>query len=124
MSITDRTKDLKYKIPGMYYIILIILIIITIWIIGSLSGFIPIEDILLNFIGFISMLVSITMLAIIGAIFLGMYLSHRILSKKGFTPFEISMLEMHEDIKDMKKRLNKIENQINNNIKTNKTNKK
>jgi amino acid permease len=124
MSIADKTKDLKYKVPMMFYVVLLILIIIAIWIIGSLSGFIPIKDILLNFIGFISMLVSITMLAIVGAIFLGMYLSHRILTKKGFTPFEISMLEMHEDIKDVKKRLSKIENQINNDMKTNGGNKK
>jgi amino acid permease len=115
MKLAKNTKELKYRIPMMYYLILLILIIIAIWIIGTLSGIIPIKDILLNFIGFISMLVSITMLAIVGAIFLGMYLSHRILTKKGFTPFEISMLEMHEDIKDMKKRVTKMENQLNNN---------
>lgn len=114
MRISSRTKELKYKVPAMYYLILLILIVIAIWIIGTLSGLIPIEDILLNFIGFISMLVSITMLAIFGAIFLGMYLSHRILTKKGFTPFEISMMEMHEDIKEMKDRLSKLEEEINN----------
>jgi hypothetical protein len=59
------------------------------------------------------MLVSITTLAIVGAIFLGMYLSHRILSKRGFTPFEISMLEMHEDIRDIKKRVDEMEKELN-----------
>jgi hypothetical protein len=102
-------KELKYRIPLIYILVLLLLIVIAIWIIGTLSGLIPIEDILLNFVGFISMLISITMLAIVGAIFLGMYLSHRILAKKGFTPFEISMLEMHEDIKDIKKRIQDVE---------------
>ncbi len=107
-------RKIKYRIPFVYYFLLLILVIITIWIIGTYSGIIPITDILLNFIGFISMLISITMLAVIGAIFLGMYLSHRILTKKGFTPFEISMLEMHEDIKYMKKQIAKLKNDLNN----------
>ena len=106
-------RKIKYRIPFLYYFLLLILVVTAIWIIGTLSGIIPIKDILLNFIGFISMLISITMLAVVGAIFLGMYLSHRILTKKGFTPFEISMLEMHEDIKDIKARLVKVENKLN-----------
>jgi amino acid permease len=114
MKQNKEPKELKYRIPLVYYFLLIILILIASWIIGTVTGIIPITDILLNFIGFISMLVTITMLAIVGAIFLGMYLSHRILTKKGFTPFEISMLEMHEDIKDMKGRLTKLENELNN----------
>ena len=113
MNIQQENRDLKYRIPLTFYYLVIILVVIAIWIIGTLSGLIPIKDILLNFIGFISMLVSITMLAIIGAIFLGMFLSHRILSKRGFTPFERSMLEMHEDIKEMKKRMTKLESEIN-----------
>jgi amino acid permease len=114
MKQNDKIKELKYRIPLIYIFLLIVLIIIASWIIGSITGLIPIEDILLNFIGFVSMLVTITMLAVVGAIFLGMYLSHRILTKKGFTPFEISMLEMHEDIKELKHRLIKLENGINN----------
>ena len=109
MRQNQGNKELKYRIPLLFYFLLIILIIIATWIIGTVTGIIPITDILLNFIGFISMLVTITMLAIVGAIFIGMYVSHRILTKKGFTPFEISMMEMHEDIKDIKKRINKLE---------------
>jgi amino acid permease len=109
----EGSEELKYKIPFVYYLILSLFLIIAIWIIGTLSGLIPIKDILLNFIGFISMLISITMLAVIGAIFLGMYLSHRILTKKGFTPFEISMMEMHEDVKELKTRIAEIEDQLN-----------
>ena len=113
-KVKKEANELKYKIPVVYYLILSLLIVIAIWIIGTLSGLIPIRDILLNFIGFISMLISITMLAVIGAIFLGMYLSHRILTKKGFTPFEISMMEMHEDVKELKERITELEDQLNN----------
>jgi amino acid permease len=112
MTKEKKIKELKYRIPMIYFLILLILGVIAIWIIGTFSGLIPIESILLNFVGFISMLVSITMLAIVGAIFLGMYLSHRILSKKGFTPFEVSMMELHEDIKDIKKRMSYLEQKM------------
>ena len=120
MSPEIGNERIKYRIPTIFIVLVIILIIIAILIIGFLSGIFLVTDILLNFIGFISMLVSITTLAIVGAIFLGMYLSHRILTKRGFTPFEISMMEMHEDIKEIKKRLSKLEN----NLHTNKNPKK
>jgi hypothetical protein len=112
MKRKGEITELKYRIPLIYFLILLILGVIAIWIIGTLSGLIPIKSILLNFVGFISMLVSMTMLAIVGAIFLGMYLSHRILSKKGFTPFEVSMMEMHEDIKEIKGRVNYLEKKL------------
>jgi len=113
MSLQQANDQIKFRIPKIYIVFILILIIIAIWIIGFLSGLIEVTDILLNFMGFISMLVSITMLAILGAIFLGMYISHRTLTKRGFTPFEISMLEMHEDIKDIKKRLGSLEKELN-----------
>ena len=112
---TEKLEDkITYRIPRIFILIVLILVIIAIWIIGFLSGLLSVNDILLNFLGFISMIVAITMLAIIGAIFLGMYISHRALSRRGFTPFEISMLEMHEDIKSIKKRIAKLENELNN----------
>ena len=38
-----------------------------------------------------------------------------VLSKKGFTPFEISMLEMHEDIKELKGRIKELEKKLDDN---------
>lgn len=114
MSIEKVEDKITYRIPRIFIFIVIILVIITIWIIGFLSGLLSVNDILLNFLGFISMLISITMLAIVGAIFLGMYIGHRASTRRGFTPFEISMLEMHEDIKNIKKRITKLENELNN----------
>jgi hypothetical protein len=85
------------------------------WIIAISLQWITVEDILLNFVGFISMLVVIFMLAVLGAIFLGMYISHRILSSEGFTPFERGMLEMREDLNKISERLNEIEDNMVNN---------
>jgi len=47
----------------------------------------------------VSGLIVISVLAIIGATFLGIYISHRILSTRDFTPFEQEMLRMSEEVK-------------------------
>ncbi len=54
----------------------------------------------------------VIVLALLGAIFLGLFLGHRILSVHGFTPFEKSMLEMKEDIKKIGERLEEIERKL------------
>ncbi len=54
----------------------------------------------------------IIVLALLGAIFIGLFLGHRTLSIGGFTPFEKSMLEMKEDIKKVGERLEKIEEKL------------
>jgi hypothetical protein len=107
-------ERLKFKLPPIYFIFVAVIIAIAIWIITALTGIIEVEDLILNFLGFISMLVAITMLAILGAGFLGMYISYRILSKKGFTPFEISMLEMYDEVHKINERLDKIESKLEN----------
>lgn len=108
-------EKLKFKIPPIYYIFIVSIIIIAAWIIVISLGWITIEYILLNFIGFISQLVIIFMLAVLGAVFLGMFISHRILSAKGFTPFERAMLEMREDINQINEKLDNLENKLSNN---------
>jgi len=42
---------------------------------------------------------AIGVLAIIGAVFVGMYITTRILGSRDFTPFEREMLGMREDVK-------------------------
>ena len=42
-------------------------------------------------------------MALVGAIFIGVYLSHRILSPTGFTPFEEEMLRMRADVQQVKR---------------------
>jgi hypothetical protein len=118
MSIQYQNEKVKFRLPTVFVILVIVLVIVAVWIVGFLTGVFSINDILLNFIGFISMLISITTLAIVGAIFFGMYISHRILSKRGFTPFEMSMMEMHEDIKEIKTKIAQLEKEMNGGNKT------
>ena len=48
-------------------------------------------------------LVFTTILAMVGAIFIGIYVSHRLLSPTGFTPFEEEMLRMRADLREVKR---------------------
>ncbi len=59
-------------------------------------------------LAFVFALVFTTILALIGAIFIGIYFAQRILSSAAFTPFEEEMLKMRGDISDMKESLRKI----------------
>ena len=115
MEKDSGTTELKFRIPPIYYIFIISIIIIAGWLIVISLGWVTVESILLDFIGFISMLVVIFMLAVLGAVFLGMFISHKILASKGFTPFERAMLEMREDITKINERMESIEKSLSNN---------
>lgn len=91
--------------------LVIVLALVIIW--GSmLAGLWRVTDLALNFFLIIFSLVVIAILAIIGAVFVGMFVSHRIISAQGFTPFEREMLEMREDVKEIKKRMAAIEEKM------------
>ena len=79
---------------------------------GQLLGFISVESALSNFYLFIIVLLSVTVLAIIGAVFLGIFISHRIYTAKDFTPFEKEMLGMKEEIGRIGERLDKLAEEI------------
>jgi hypothetical protein len=61
-----------------------------------------------SFLVLIFALMVISVLSIIGAVFVGMFVSHRILSTKGFTPFEQEMLRMRQELRDLTERLGEI----------------
>jgi len=61
-----------------------------------------------SFVGFIYALTVISVLSIIGAVFVGMFVSHRILTTKGFTPFEQEMLRMRGEIRELNERVSEI----------------
>ena len=56
-------------------------------------------DPLTNFYFVIVAIAVIGILAIIGAVFIGIFVTTRILSSQEFTPFEKEMLAMREDVK-------------------------
>jgi len=77
--------------------------------VAMMTGILPMRDVLTGFYAFVFGLVVISILAIIGAVFFGMYISHRIFSKRDFTTFEEEMLKMKEDVEKIKEKLDEKE---------------
>jgi len=75
--------------------------------IGVLTGVINASNLIASFFTFVVALVVVSILSIIGAVFVGMFVSHRILSGKGFT-FEQEMLRMRQDVRELTDRVEEI----------------
>lgn len=63
---------------------------------------VPVESAIGDPLVFVLALVFTTIVALVGAIFIGIYISARILSPSGFTPFEEEMLRMRTDLQEIK----------------------
>jgi len=86
------------RIPASYMILIVLLIAIAIFIILYIMGWIRPTSILVvgsTIIGWITVII----LAMLGCVFLGMYFSHRILSRSSLTPVEETTLESARDVK-------------------------
>ena len=57
---------------------------------------------------------TVSLAAVLGGILLGMFIATRSLSYQGFTPFEISMLKLRDDIHKLQKEVNSIAKSIDN----------
>lgn len=97
------------RIPFSLILISSVVIIVGGLAVGIILGFIPLEDLFTQFLAFIFGLVVISILAIIGAIFLGMFISHRAFSAREFTTFEEEMLKMKKDVDDIKEIVEELE---------------
>ncbi|MCI4357901.1 MAG: hypothetical protein L3J95_02015 [Thermoplasmata archaeon] len=62
----------------------------------------PLLSALGNLISFIFALVFTTILALVGAVFIGIYISQRMQSAGGFTVFEEEMLRMRSDVQKLR----------------------
>lgn len=105
-------KKMKIKIPKSYIVVFIIIILIAIYLIGSWFGWFSPNDLFHLISTFIIGWISIILLAIIGAGIIGMLFGYKIFAIRNFTPFEEGVLEMIEDIKEIKERLGKIEEEL------------
>ena len=65
----------------------------------------PVQSAIADPLAFVIALIFTTLLALVGAIFIGVYLSHRLLSPTGFTPLEEEMLRMRSDLQSVKRDL-------------------
>ncbi len=104
---------MKVKTPPSYIMWSIVLLVIGVviiipWILVA-TGEVDFDEIFFWVMGTLIGWTVIIILALIGAIFVGMLLSHRILSIGAFTPFEEEMLKMREDIKVIKKKMDRMD---------------
>jgi MFS superfamily sulfate permease-like transporter len=79
---------------------------------AQLLGWVSYTWITRNLSIFIVAVVLVSLFSVIGAMFLGMYVSHRFFSMKGFTPFEEEMLRVREDVKQINEKLKGIEDAL------------
>jgi hypothetical protein len=63
---------------------------------------VPIQSAIGDPLAFVFALVFTTILALVGAVYIGIYVSARVLRTQGFTPFEEEMLKMRGEIRDIK----------------------
>jgi hypothetical protein len=62
----------------------------------------PVQSVIDDPVALVVALVFTTIVALVGAIFIGIYISHRMLSPSGFTPFEEEMLKMRQEVQELK----------------------
>jgi hypothetical protein len=72
----------------------------------------PIISALGNLLVFIFALVFITILALIGALFVGIYISQRMQSSGGFTAFEEEMLRMRAEVRQLTDDIGEIKHRV------------
>ena len=80
--------------------------------IGIITGRITAGNVIGSFLTFIFALMVISILSIVGAVFVGMFVSHRMLSTKGFTPFEQEMLRMRQEVRELTERVDEIASRL------------
>ncbi|MCI4344816.1 MAG: hypothetical protein L3J87_04245 [Thermoplasmata archaeon] len=73
---------------------------------------VPFQIAFANFVSFIVALVFTTILALVGAVFIGIYISHRMQSPTGFTVFEEEMLKMRGDVQALRHDLEAIKERV------------
>ena len=72
----------------------------------------PVESVIGNLVSFIFALVFTTILALVGALFIGIYISQRLQSPGGFTLFEEEMLKMRSDVKRITDELSELKHRL------------
>jgi hypothetical protein len=97
---------MKYRIPWYLWAIVAFVIALAIsLIVGQYTG---IYDVYFSFFFMLFIMMIIVIIASVGGFFLGMIMSHRILSKGEFTPFEEEMLKMRQEVTHLKGHVEKI----------------
>ena len=100
------------RVSTTYMIITALLIGAALFIVLWILGYISFSDLYANFLFLVFQIITISILAIIGGIFVGMIFTHRILTTHDLSPIEIAIMEDHENIKYMKEKLEEMEKRL------------
>jgi hypothetical protein len=98
----------SWSVIVLWTVVIIALILVEIAEITHLFT-LPIESVFGDPLGLLFALVFTTILALVGAIFIGIYISARVLRADGFTPFEEEMLRMRVDVRELKETVERLE---------------
>ena len=94
---------MKVSRPFLVFWIVVVAVLFVIELAEVTSLFtLPIGSVVGNPIAFVFALTFTTLLALVGAIFIGLYISQRWLSSRDFSPFEVEMLKMRRDVAELK----------------------
>ena len=97
--------------PVAYQVTVGIVVAFLLYLLLFLTGYIEFDvSSLLTFYAFSVYTVSLA--AVLGGVLLGMFIATRTLSTQGFTPFEVSMLRLKDDINSLQKEVKFISKQI------------
>lgn len=91
--------------------LLVVSVLLTVWI-AVATGTLNPNNLFASFFAFLFALVVISVLAIIGAVFLGIFISHRIYAARGFTPFEQEMLRMRDEVAQLREAVDRVAERI------------
>ncbi len=74
----------------------------------QISGVLTLADLAANPVLFLVAFVIVAVLSAVGAMFIGVFVTHRIFASSDFTPFEKEMLRMREEVREIRERLEEI----------------
>ncbi|MDX1534290.1 MAG: hypothetical protein R3291_01565 [Thermoplasmata archaeon] len=74
----------------------------------QLSGILTLADLAANPVLFLVAFVIVAVLSAVGAMFIGVLVTHRIFASAEFTPFEQEMLRMREEVREIRARLEEV----------------
>ena len=100
---------MKTRLPGSLITTILVVLGTGLFVALAWLNIIPLESLFLNLLNIILSVVAVALLAAIGGIFLGMFLAHRMLATREFSPVERAMMEASHDIKALTARVEKLE---------------
>ncbi len=74
----------------------------------QISGVLTLADLAANPVLFLVAFVIVAVLSAVGAMFIGVFVTHRVFASTEFTPFEQEMLRMREEVREIRERLEEI----------------